>query len=251
MSGINNIDHIYCIHLEHRTDREDMIKETCKNHNINITFINAIEPEDKIVSDKLNIKYNTNNSKDKITDCMRKEYACVLSHLKAIQTVITNNDDLAIIIEDDAQFISNFKYMIQELLSIWKRDEYPIVHLSPFISNYDGMDETSFQDCDCEDCMDNLNRLEFLTTNNDTWSAAGYLVAREGAEKVIDTMDHRFKYIKYITSETVILQQKETCLCLPPLIVESCKTPSSIQPAASNEYHIKYWNNYRKYHKYL
>lgn len=241
---MNSINHIYCIHLKDRIDRECMINETAKKHNIIITFIDAITPNDQIVMDKLNQRYDSN----KITNYMKKEYACVLSHLKAIQEIISNNDKFAIIIEDDAQFILNFNYIINQVLEIWNKEEYSIIHLSPFISSRTGMKPISFQDCDI--CIDDIN-LEFFTTNNQTWSATGYLVSNEGACKIINSMDERFEKLKYITSETFIIQQNETCLCIPPLIVESCITSSSIQPAESNEYHIRYWNKYRKDHTYI
>ena len=183
---MNSINHIYCIHLKDRIDRECMINETAKKHNIIITFIDAITPNDQIVMDKLNQRYDSN----KITNYMKKEYACVLSHLKAIQEIISNNDKFAIIIEDDAQFILNFNYIINQVLDIWNKEEYSIIHLSPFISSRTGMKPISFQDCDI--CIDDIN-LEFFTTDNQTWSATGYLVYNEGACKIINSMDEYFK----------------------------------------------------------
>jgi GR25 family glycosyltransferase involved in LPS biosynthesis len=246
MSKIEGIDKIYCIHIASRKDREEMILKTAKAHDINITFIDAVTPTDNIVIETLN-KYN---EPEKITEYMKKEYACVLSHLKAIQAIIDNNDERALIIEDDCQLIENIKTMLKRVLELWDSKQYPIIHLSPFISDYEGMKDTDFQDCDCKRCINASDRLEFKTTNNQTWSATGYIVTNEGAKKVINQSDKRFRDMKYITSETLILQQDEACLCLPPLVVEACSTPSSIQPPESNAYHIRYWGQFRQKYKY-
>jgi len=230
---MNGIDNIYCIHLKDRTDRKISIDKTAKHHNLNITFIDAVTPDDPEVAKRL-------KTKNIATDCMKKEYACVLSHLKAIQKIIDNKDEISIIIEDDVQFIENIETRIGDLLDICKNNKYNIIHLSPFISDYDGME-----------WVYNSDDYEIITTNKQTWSAAGYLVSKEGAFEVIKNMDNLFETLDYVTAETFIIQQENVCLCKPPFVVESCETPSSIQPPESNDYHIRYWNFFRKDHKYI
>jgi GR25 family glycosyltransferase involved in LPS biosynthesis len=105
---------IYYINIDESVDRKIYIINEFKKFNININRIKGITPNDIQESNKLkyHLKCPTN------TDL---EFACLLSHLKAIHTSYINNDDYSMIIEDDIIIhrMINFEKLIETTPKDW------------------------------------------------------------------------------------------------------------------------------------
>ena len=112
---------IYYINLNRSTDRNDKIQNSLDTLNTNYYRVSAIDMNN-ITCDK----YSKGNIDDlqyivkqnKIYNPKGKEIAIILSHLKALNEIIKNNHDIAIIIEDDIsfQYIKNWNDQINEII---------------------------------------------------------------------------------------------------------------------------------------
>lgn len=77
----------YVISLSEREDRRQSFVKRAKEENLEFEFIDAIRGSDNLVS---------------------KQFACSMSHLKAIFNFLNSNKEWCIIFEDDADLCANF-----------------------------------------------------------------------------------------------------------------------------------------------
>jgi GR25 family glycosyltransferase involved in LPS biosynthesis len=89
MSLKNNMQtpYAYVISLKEREDRRKIFKQNADYQNLDFEFVDAIKGEDNLIS---------------------KQFACSISHLKAISKFLNSNKEWCIIFEDDADLCSNF-----------------------------------------------------------------------------------------------------------------------------------------------
>ncbi|RHZ82882.1 hypothetical protein Glove_103g141 [Diversispora epigaea] len=102
-------NHIYCINLPFRSDRQEKITKIAKFHNLDIDFIDAINFEDE--------KTLKNYLSDPIVSPRHK--ACYASHYRTYELVVSNNYQSALILEDDIDFevdIKDFLNIVQPFL---------------------------------------------------------------------------------------------------------------------------------------
>lgn len=99
MLTLNNFfDKIYCINLEHRTDRWKKSKELFDKYNIKVDRFNAI-----------NGKNISNDIRKNIL--LDGEIGVLLTHLEIIKECKKNNYKSVFIFEDDVDFIEDFDQM--------------------------------------------------------------------------------------------------------------------------------------------
>jgi GR25 family glycosyltransferase involved in LPS biosynthesis len=113
---LDGIDSIYWINLERSKDRKNKMEEMFQDSiffNKPIIRIEAIDGKKENVYDKLDIKTKKNN---------KLEYACLLSHLKAIKTFSESMHNTALIFEDDITL---------EFKKYWKRSLRTIIDNAP------------------------------------------------------------------------------------------------------------------------
>ena len=102
---------VYWINLDRSTDRKEILEKTLIECNINNTRISAIDGK-KINREDFQEKYNF------ATTVSLNEMACAMSHYKAIQTAYDNNDEYAIIMEDDCNF-EYLKFKTKPILTLF------------------------------------------------------------------------------------------------------------------------------------
>jgi len=115
---------VYYINLEKSTERNEFIQTQMKKYGIQGNRIGGIYGKDLVfekdtiqLTDDKNIEFiNT------FTSASPGELGCTLSHIKAIYTAFRNNDEHALIIEDDASFV---------LYPHWPVDLYKIMSEAP------------------------------------------------------------------------------------------------------------------------
>lgn len=169
---------IYYINLDRSKDRDEFIKTQLSLYNINATRINAID------GSKLNLNEGTINLYDSIEinyinkykNNSLSELGCTLSHIKAIYNAYINNDDIALIIEDDASFVL-YPYWPLDLNSIIKKAPYDWTIISIF--GYD--------------CTLNNIKGDFLpfTLEKPCYSTVSYIINKKGMLNVLyDIINH-------------------------------------------------------------
>lgn len=108
---MNYISNVYVINLDEDKDRLDVMKQQIPKLGRPFKRIRAIKGKDLTPEELHN--NTTFLSKYFSTPSM---IGCFLSHKKAWQTMIDNNDEYAIVMEDDCEIIESFKQDLQNLL---------------------------------------------------------------------------------------------------------------------------------------
>lgn len=99
---------IYIISLE-TSLRRSKIKERLNEINLDFEFISAVD-KNSITENEINALYNADECKRRHgRDLVKAEIACFMSHIKAWHKIADQNE-CAIILEDDAILTSDFKF---------------------------------------------------------------------------------------------------------------------------------------------
>lgn len=117
---------IHVINLERRIDRKVMLLQEFEKHSItNFTFYKAIEGKDidfvKLAADGL-ISYRDRQM-------TVGEFGCFLSHLNILKKILTSDEEIHLILEDDVYFVSGFIDKLNYCLSKVKNSIWDIFYL--------------------------------------------------------------------------------------------------------------------------
>lgn len=114
MNKLSNIP-IYWINLNRSSKRKQFFKEQINQYNIeNHHRIEGMDGKN----------LDINDYKNKLENITVYELGCTLSHIKAINMASKNNDEYALILEDDCSFeyLKYQKFSILELINIMNKD---------------------------------------------------------------------------------------------------------------------------------
>ena len=163
---------IYAINMKFRSDKRKRMSDELEKHNLDGEFIDAI------VGYNINIEKMTNNNliDNKINRPLRRgEIGCYLSHIKAWESFLNSNNKYALILEDDAVFIEDFKEKLKNLL-IEIDFPFDIIYLNENCENHFG-----------EKCLYGYQRSENLFSPGTVgYGLYGYLLSRRGATKLLN-----------------------------------------------------------------
>lgn len=163
---------LFVINMKFRTDKKKRMEEELKKHKLEADFIDAIVgyniDVDKMVSNNL-----INNKIHRIL--RRGEIGCYLSHIKSWETFLKSKYKYALILEDDAVFVDDFKNKFKELL---EEINFPfdIIYLNDNCEHHFG-----------DKCLYGTRKTKNLFKPGTVgYGLYGYLLSREGAKKLID-----------------------------------------------------------------
>ena len=97
-----NIDHIYCINLEKRPDKKELVQKEFEREGLNVEIFKG-----------------TDGSRDAPPDIQVStgEWGCADSHINVWKDIVYHNYSTALIFEDDAKLIPNFKNELAQLMT--------------------------------------------------------------------------------------------------------------------------------------
>jgi GR25 family glycosyltransferase involved in LPS biosynthesis len=150
---------IYYINLDKSLDRNKHMIEQFKKYNIqNYKRIKAITPSD-IPEINKQIYSNVCNGNTEL------ELACLYSHLKTIHTAYINNDEYALILEDDAIIhrLINFKNLFKTAPYDWELLQLHVTNSTIFDKNKD----------------------LWLPYKDGNWSTVAYVINRKGMNNIL------------------------------------------------------------------
>lgn len=207
---------MYYLNMDKSIERKSRFLDRMqKFNNYNIIRIKAITPED-LHNYKITIPwycYVMHN----------KEKACLLSHIKAIQTSYNNNDNYSLIVEDDLIINKNinWEYFISVLPDDWEIVQLYYFKL-PFYNN------SHFK---------KLQKNNFLIkTDNILTSAAAYLINKKGMEKILKNINKNeinlLNHNKHCLADYVIYNNINRYILTYP-IIKTEELDSTLNP-----YHI-------------
>lgn len=214
---------IYAITIPSRSDRNETLREHLDQRNLQANFVEGI-----MFKDLTNKSPSILDRDGKNIDAFR---ACAMSHRKALQTMLDNDDEYAIIIEDDARFHIDFFEKLDEFFAKYPdtKTKNGLILLSPFISSNDG-----------------IGGQPPYVVAKDVWSACGYFLSREKCQECIERIDRAqldSLIDKAVSTESLITHGQNHVFIYPPLIIESTENPSSLW-SGSEIYHQRYWKKF-------
>lgn len=170
-TDVNDVG-LFVINMKFRTDKKKRMEDELKKHGLSAEFIDAIVGYnidiDKMVSNNL-----INN---KINRPMRRgEIGCYLSHIKSWESFLKSNYKYALILEDDAVFLNDFKNKLNDLM---EEIDFPfdIIYLNDNCEHHFG-----------DKCLYGVQKSKNLFKPGTVgYGLYGYLLSREGAKKLID-----------------------------------------------------------------
>ena len=102
----------YLINLDRATERLKVMEQEFEKNNVTYERIAAVDA--KKLTDDL---YLIDNKYDR--DFVPGEIGCYLSHVKALETFLSSDNQFAVILEDDAIFDPQYKYSIEKAIDTY------------------------------------------------------------------------------------------------------------------------------------
>jgi GR25 family glycosyltransferase involved in LPS biosynthesis len=220
-----NIDKIFIINLEKRTDRKNEMMEELKKHNIqNYEFYNADRPSIQDI-----IQWNKNYCKHVVTSFRSAEkflmyqigcLGCLKSHLGVCKLALERKYKNVLILEDDTQFIHNLDVLAEFTSQI--KNEYDMLYLC---GSHTGVRET-------------VSKNIVKTAN--THTTGSYLITEDAMKYLVNNIQSYTKEVDVYYAEEI--QQARwpngshrfNCLCTRPHITKQRAGFSDIQQAVVN-----------------
>lgn len=176
---MDNIDKIYYINLDRRTDRNEHLKKITKGMH-NVQRVSAVDGK-TLDLDKINkniitgkgindAKYN----KSLYSPLTRGAIGCALSHRKIWLEIIKNKIQTALILEDDIRFDPNFDHKLNLYKKTWPKD-YDIVFLGYHPASIKYINKNAFEESDGD----------YFALATHVYGLFGYIISYKGAEKLL------------------------------------------------------------------
>jgi len=179
---------IYVINLKSSKSRYEFMKSQEIKYKIHFNYIDAIDGNEltDISNGKVKFFENDINYTNNDTNVNKYELGCTLSHLKAILTSYYNNDEYALICEDDILF---------DLFVINNISLKEIINNAPLDWEY-----ISLYSSNCKN-LNHIKLYEYKSYIKDKcWGMVCYLINRRGMKTIIDKI--------YNTDENILTLDK-------------------------------------------
>jgi len=186
---------MYYINLEKSKDRDKEMMSQQKEHNLPLQRINGVNGNDFESTTNGEITLNSfkkinfiNKFEDVAGENSKPVLGCTLSHLKAIYAAFVNNEEMAMILEDDTSFVTynHWSNKIDEIVKNAPSD-WRIINLFHFC---DKSKDTRYISNDESTCL----------------STTCYLINKKGITEIINSV---------FQNNTIILQQNQRNNILP------------------------------------
>lgn len=125
MTAKNNYQ-TYLINLDRAKERLDFMQSEFEKCNLTYERISAVDAKTLDPN-----SYKVNNKYDR--DLVPGEIGCYMSHLKTMETFLASDNEFAVIIEDDAILVDDFKTAVENALSNYTqlstKDQWDVLKL--------------------------------------------------------------------------------------------------------------------------
>lgn len=206
LEGFTNLDEVglYVINMKFRSDKRKRMTDELNKHGLKAEFIDAI------VGYNIDINKMINNDliNNKIhRELRRGEIGCYLSHIKTWETFMKSDNKYALILEDDAVFMDNFKEKFKELL-VEIDFPFDVIYLNDNCEHHFG-----------EKCLYGKRKSKNLFMPGTVgYGLYGYLLSKEGAKKLLDVA---LPIEMPVDDKIMMMYEKEEligCKCIKPYI---------------------------------
>ena len=207
-----NIDKIFIINLEYRTDRKELMIKELKKHNIsNYEFFKAVRPSIQDIKEWnnnycLHVKKSfpdSNKFLNYIIGCL----GCLKSHVEVCKLALERNYKNILILEDDTEFIHNLDILYKFSSQI--NDNYDMLYLC---GSHNGPRER---------ITENIVKIKGTNTTG------SYLITQNAMKYLLENINSYSKEIDVFYAEEI--QNKFNCFCTLPHISKQRDGYSDIQ----------------------
>lgn len=212
----------YWINIDKRTDRREYAEKIFKDYNIDNERICAVTPE---TLKDYNINYYDNEVR------MKQEYACIISHINAIKKGYEDGNEYFCVTEDDfvLQKPLDFNKIFQHMKKAEEENNEKIEILQLHINQVNNIAKLY------NNLMSNGKFIikRTLPEYEEAWCTTYYLISREGAKKILDTVlindtvDLK-KYNRFCVADDLLYYIANTYMITYPLIIANIKLESSM-----------------------
>ena len=126
----------YVVNMKRDTEKRSRMEQQLKNFSLDVTFFEAIDGS-QLSSDELKQWVNIEESKKRYGDYFTlPAIGCSLSHYRLYQTISSQNDDIVMILEDDAILAPGLESIIEEIAKNIDKNVPVAVLLTPGFAYY-------------------------------------------------------------------------------------------------------------------
>lgn len=222
---------IYTINLDSAVGRRSRMDARFQRMNLKVTYIKAYSSEDPIVDIYLR------NYPDQ-REIVRREAACLASHLKALKAVVNSGEKGGIIMEDDLLFSPDYVRQASKKLEMAKaKTKEKGLPLDILLFGY--MAE-SWEGSQWLDEKEGLG----LYGGANLWGCQCFFVSAEFAKVCLREYSRPFLYLSGRLTSEMIIRHPQTIFCYPPLIAEECLDSTIRNFEEVTIYHKKIWDSW-------
>lgn len=158
----------FVINLKSYTEKKEKMVKRLSKFSFKYEFFNAVEGmEEKYLENiEINKEWRDPYSGRVMT---HGEVGCSLSHLNIYKKALVSENNVTLILEDDAEFVDNFEEKLENILDELKNTDWDVCYLGRKLMGKDG-----------EEISKNLKVAGY------SYWTIGYLVNKKGAKKLID-----------------------------------------------------------------
>jgi glycosyl transferase family 25 len=166
---------IFVMNPDKYFERREALTKLLEKMPFQFQFI-SINDDLELTSEAIKKNHDSKRTIDSFgRDFSRGELASTLNHLLAYKKFLDTKKDLAIIMEDDANFIiDEFIFVIEHLIKVIDKRKPQVYLLTPVIS---------YLNSNSKDFSEDYKAVEVIQS----WDSSGYVINREAAKKMINT----------------------------------------------------------------
>lgn len=207
----------YVVSVKNAKDRRASIISKLIKNNLNYKIVDAYVPTDDLILNYYGKNKDMIFGKWGFGASLGGVVCCMASHFKALKEIIKQEDEIAVIIEDDILFRKDYSERIRQILIKYSETEtFPNLITYTFSGGLAQGDQL---------IGDKINKC---------WSTIGYLITKKYAEDVIKTYDKTHEELdlilnldglptaldQYGASSELIVMKSGGLICGVPLVIE-------------------------------
>lgn len=210
------IEHIYCINLDRRPDRWELIKKRFDSYALDVQRIPAVEMKDPRVQFLRSLKHGRTIDSDGYV-------ACTFSHLVALQDAYDNGYEKVIMFEDDVRFYRTWLSELDVILEGFKTraEEYDLIMFEAM----------GFQ---------NFNKS--LEKISGVMLSSSYIITRSSIEKILRFYTESTTFFCIEDYLNIIQLNRKSYLTMPMLCIQT-NTESDIQTTGHMASILRWYQN--------
>lgn len=178
MAAKSPLPKTFCINLERRPDRKDVMIERFNKANLDVEFVKAVDGRELAWTEELKHLFRNNTY-----GSHRGVIGCALSHHNLWRQLANSNDDSYLIFEDDVTLADNFKEKLSHAYAQVENNDFDILYFAFII--YNNKLDTM------RDVIQSNNYPKVIPFDTNFYGAGNgsYIITKSGAKKLLQYVE--------------------------------------------------------------